>query len=310
MFFYTHLWYKEDMKLSAYARKIGVTYKTASRWYKAGKLRGYQMDTGTIIVDDSAHRPERVAIYARVSSSENHSNLDTQVERLSQYATAKGYHIDRVVKEVGSGVNDGRKQFLALLADEQVTRIVVEHQDRATRFGFRYIETFLQQQGRIVTRKHHYVVEIVYTKEIDPADVDADRAAAIDIGLNNVATVTSNQPGFVPLLINGRPLKALNPYYNKEKARLQRQLGANRHTSKRIDVLTEKRNRRVKAYLHTVSHRLIDRLIAAGIGTLIIGKNHGWKQGIKLGSRTSQNFVHIPHSIYRYAYLQSAVSGH
>ena len=137
------------MKLSDYAKKVGVTYKTAHRWFKAGKVRGYQMDTGTIIItEDQPVVTQRTAVYARVSSSENKVNLDTQAERLVRYCEAKGYQIDRVVKEVGSGVNDGRKKFLALLADEQITRIVVEHKDRATRFGFRYIETLLEQQGR------------------------------------------------------------------------------------------------------------------------------------------------------------------
>jgi predicted site-specific integrase-resolvase len=137
------------MKLSDYANKVGVTYKTAYRWFKAGKLRGYQMDTGTIIItEDQPAVTQRTAVYARVSSSQNKANLDTQAERLVRYCEAKGYQIDQVVKEVGSGVNDGRKKFLALLSDEQITRIVVEHKDRATRFGFRYIETLLEQQGR------------------------------------------------------------------------------------------------------------------------------------------------------------------
>ena len=137
------------MKLSDYAKKVGVTYKTAYRWFKAGKLRGYQMDTGTIIVtEDQPTAAQRTAVYARVSSSENKANLDTQAERLVRYCQAKGYQIHRVVKEVGSGVNDGRQKFLALLTDKEITRIVVEHKDRAMRFGFRYIEALLEQQGR------------------------------------------------------------------------------------------------------------------------------------------------------------------
>jgi len=87
---------------------------------------------------------ERSAIYARVSSTENHSNLDSQAERLLAYCTAKGYQIQRVVKEIGSGVNDSRPKFLKLLANPQITRIVVEHKDRATRFGMRYLETLLE----------------------------------------------------------------------------------------------------------------------------------------------------------------------
>ncbi len=83
----------------------------------------------------------RVAVYARVSSAEMKGLLETQAERLVHYCEAKGYQMHQVVKEVASGVNDQRPKFLALLADTTITTIVVEHKDRATRFGFHSIET-------------------------------------------------------------------------------------------------------------------------------------------------------------------------
>jgi putative resolvase len=140
------------MKLSEYARKVGVTYKTAWLWYKAGKLKGYRMDSGTIIIeaDEQATVSEKVVVYARVSSGENRENLARQAERLVGYCAAKGYQVHQVVKEVGSGVNDSRPKFLALLGDPTVTRLVVEHKERATRFGFRYLETLLAQQQRVI----------------------------------------------------------------------------------------------------------------------------------------------------------------
>jgi putative resolvase len=88
------------------------------------------------------------AIYARVSSAENGPNLDRQAERLTAYCEAKGYQISRIVKEIGSGVNDDRPKLLALLEDPSIGLIVVEHQDRVTRFGFRYLDTLLRNQGR------------------------------------------------------------------------------------------------------------------------------------------------------------------
>jgi len=138
------------MKLSDYAQKTGISYRTAWRWFKMGQIAGYQMDTGTIIIteSDEPEKMQKVAIYARVSSSENKSNLDTQTERLKDYCAAKGYQVHKIVKEVGSGINDNRPKLLKLLSDASITIIVVEHKDRLTRFGFRYIDVLLSQNER------------------------------------------------------------------------------------------------------------------------------------------------------------------
>ncbi|BAZ22977.1 resolvase-like protein [Kalymmatonema gypsitolerans NIES-4073] len=104
------------MKLSDYAKSLGISYLTAWRHYKAGKIPypTEQLPTGTVIVDYDPKKMSggvvKVAIYARVSSAENKENLDRQAERLSQYAMAKGYQIAYVIKEVGSGLNDNRKK--------------------------------------------------------------------------------------------------------------------------------------------------------------------------------------------------------
>lgn len=139
------------MRLKDYAIQKGVHYRTAYRWFKAGKIRGYQMDTGTIIItEDEMQRPMKVAVYARVSSAEMKDNLDQQADRLVGYCMAKGWKVHEIVKEVASGVNDNRHKFLKLLADDSITHIVVEHKDRATHFGFPYIETLLEQSGRYI----------------------------------------------------------------------------------------------------------------------------------------------------------------
>jgi predicted site-specific integrase-resolvase len=165
------------MKLSEYARRIGVSYKTAWRWWRAGKLDAHQAATGTIIVREpavvatSSPAAERVAIYARVSAAENRPNLESQADRLVAYCAAKGYQVHQVVKEVGSGVNESRPKFLKLLADPSIAVIVVEHKDRATRFGFRYLETLLEQQGRRV--------EVVNLADNGREDLVADLIAII-----------------------------------------------------------------------------------------------------------------------------------
>jgi putative resolvase len=142
------------MKLSQYAKKVGVTYRTAFRWWQTGQIKGYQLPSGTIVVTEGEERQERrseqIAIYARVSSHEHQANLERQAERLADYCAAKGYQVSKVVKEIASGVTDNRPKFLALLEDQRITRIVVEQKDRATPFGFRYLETLLSGQGRTI----------------------------------------------------------------------------------------------------------------------------------------------------------------
>ncbi len=79
-------------------------------------------------------------------------------------------------------------------------------------------------QVRIVPHASHYTVEVIYERPVTPADIDPTRVASVDIGLNNLAAVTFNQPGLAPFLVNGRPLKAINQWYNKRRARLQAKL--------------------------------------------------------------------------------------
>jgi len=136
-----------------------------------------------------------------------------------------------------------------------------------------------------------------YEREPELAVVDPSLYAGIDIGLNNLATVTANKRGFVSRIVNGRPLKSINQFYNKERARLQSHLSKHkRFTSHRLEQLTTKRTRKIDHYLHSAARRIIDLLVSEGRGHLVIGKNPEWKQEITLGKRTNQNFVSIPHA--------------
>ncbi len=152
-------------------------------------------------------------------------------------------------------------------------------------------------QVRIVPRSTHYIIEVVYSRTEAKADLDPALFASLDLGVTNLAALTSNQCGFVPLLVNGRPLKAWNQEYNKRRAALQAKLAKNnRFTSRKLEQLTDKRNRRIKHYLHVASHHIIDQLVQHRISTLIIGLNPLWKQEVEMGKRNNQSFVHIPHA--------------
>ncbi|MBV9705804.1 MAG: transposase [Chloroflexi bacterium] len=150
-------------------------------------------------------------------------------------------------------------------------------------------------QVRMVPKNGFYVVEVIYEKAIKQAEVNPAYYAGIDLGVNNLVALTANKPGFQSVLVNGRPVKSVNQFYNKRKADLQKQLG-HTGTTKRMERLTNTRNRRIEQYMHTASKRIIDLLVKEGIGVLVIGKNDGWKQEANMGKRNNQHFVQIPHA--------------
>ncbi len=135
------------MKLSDYAKELGVGYKTVWRLWKEGKIDAYQLPTGTVIVMEKIKNklPDKVYIYTRVSSRKNKDNLKKQADRLKEYAIARGYQIYKVIEEVGSGVNDNRKKLNQILMDKNYNKLIVEHKDRLTSFGFNYIQILFNQ---------------------------------------------------------------------------------------------------------------------------------------------------------------------
>jgi putative resolvase len=133
-----------DMKPSQYARRAGVTYKT-------GMLDAYQTPTGTIVVREGKNLTPtagRIALYARVSEASQKEDLERQLQRLKDYAAAKGYTVSKEVVEIASGLNDSRPKLTKLLSDPTIGTIIVERKDRLTRFGFEYIRQLLEVQNR------------------------------------------------------------------------------------------------------------------------------------------------------------------
>ena len=141
------------MKLSAWARRNGITHKTAWLWWKHGKLPvpARQMPTGTILVDVPEREEGHAAVlYAKVASADQKADLDRQVARLSSFAAERGWRVGKVVTEVGSGLNGPREGLIEVLRSPEYGKIVVEHRDRLARVGAEYIEAALAAQGRSV----------------------------------------------------------------------------------------------------------------------------------------------------------------
>ena len=166
---------------------------------------------------------------------------------------------------------------------------------------------------RIVPKGNHFIIEVLYDVEKPTVDEnDFSRVAFIDPGMNNLMTVTSNV--FSPILYNGRPAKAINQLYNKDRAKIQSRLpfrkpavGAPSYrqvnavlkpyqtkTSKLLQGITKNRNYRIHDLFHKITTHLVNHLVKNDVKVLIFGHNIGQKQDINLGSRTNQNFVFLP----------------
>jgi len=138
------------MKLSDWAKENGLDYKTAYRLYRSGKfpLPTEQLATGTILVHKMPKKNRDAALYARVSSSDQREDMERQMQRLRDFASANGLHVVKEVAEIGSGLNGKRKKLIKLLGDPKIGLIVVEHRDRLARFGSEYISIVLEASGR------------------------------------------------------------------------------------------------------------------------------------------------------------------
>jgi predicted site-specific integrase-resolvase len=158
-------------KISQFANKNNVTYRTVWNWIKGGKLVTETTDTGRVRIIIEENQQLKVAVYARVSSSENKDNLERQKERLISYCNAKGYMVYKTVAEVGSGLNDERKKLESILLDKNINLIVVEHKERLARFGVNYLQKLLELYGRRI--------EIVNPQSNDEDDLMQDFVSII-----------------------------------------------------------------------------------------------------------------------------------
>ena len=161
------------IKLSEYAKRNDVSYRTAWNWYKEGLIKEETKKTlsGSILVkiDDSIiENNYGVVLYARTSSSSNKKLIELQVDRLINYATAKGYKIKAIIKEFGSGMNDKRPKLSKILEEEKYDKIIVENKDRLTRFGFNWIQLLTGNRIEVINE----------SKEIDE-DITKDLISII-----------------------------------------------------------------------------------------------------------------------------------
>lgn len=153
------------------------------------------------------------------------------------------------------------------------------------------------RQVRVIPRNSQFIIEVVYSTD-EKYCSDTGKYVGVDIGLNNLAAVGGNS--ITPFLVNGRPLKSINQFYNKELAKLKSRQDTCKNKnvdSDKIRKLTQKRNNKVKDYMHKASRKLVNHLVDNGVSKIVIGHNKNWKQDINLGKSNNQKFVQIPFNI-------------
>lgn len=155
------------------------------------------------------------------------------------------------------------------------------------------------QQVRVIPKDKYLVIEIVYKiEDVEPL-VDNGRYVGIDLGLDNFVTITNNC-GLIPLIINGKGLKSINQYYNKQISHyrsIAKRVNKLDYTNK-MRKLTLTRNNKVENYIHKASRFLVDYCRDNDINTIIIGNNKNWKQNSKMNKKVNQNFISIPYGVF------------
>lgn len=168
--------------------------------------------------------------------------------------------------------------------------------------GFKIKPKFLEkenfnsfQQARFIPRGKKLVIELVYNIQEVVQKSNNDKYVGVDLGINNLATVCNNI-NLQPFVINGKPLKSVNQFYNKRVSHLRevckRMNG--KDYSKAMSRLTEKRNAKVDDYMHKASRLIVNYCLENDINTIVVGLNNDWKQNTAIGKRNNQNFVSIP----------------
>lgn len=149
-------------------------------------------------------------------------------------------------------------------------------------------------QVRIIPQATCYVVEVIYEKKEQDLNLNKDNVLSIDLGLNNLCSCISDV-GIKPFIVNGKIIKSFNQWYNKKRARLMSYIG-DKGTSRRLRQLNNYRNFWIDDHIHKISRYIVNHCIDNNIGSLVVGLNKGWKNGVNLGKRINQKFVEIPFS--------------
>lgn len=292
----SHPFYKELDKLCFLSKNLynSTLYTVRQRYFEIHKYLNYnavnKLFTDNKQVDYCA-LPRKVSKMTQQLVDKNFKSFFALLRLKQKGEYDEPINIPNYLDKVkGRQVVHYDKQALSFKAKEGFiklsgTNIYIPLTNDITKDIIRYV--------RIVPKPHNIIdVEIGYKTEVPEIEYN-NRIASIDLGINNLATVTSNI--FSPFIINGKPLKSINQYYNKHLADLKsfQMLKGNKKSTNRIKALTVKRNNKVTDYMHKATRLITNHLVSNNISLLVIGYNKGWKQDVNMSKKNNQKFVQI-----------------
>jgi len=142
-----------------------------------------------------------------------------------------------------------------------------------------------------------FKLQIMYESEqVLEQSQNIENWLSVDLGIDNLCTLTSNI--LAPVIVNGKPIKAINRFYNKAIAKEQSTLKKTNklHSSKKLNLLRTQRANKIQNEFHKIASFVEELVCSSNIDTVVIGYNKNWKVGVKLGKRTNQKFVQIPYT--------------
>ena len=292
----THKYYAELDNLCFLSKNLynATLYDVRQHYFSTGNYKNYnQVNFEFTHNNQSDYRvlPAKVAKHTQKLVDKNFKSFFALLKKKNQGKYDKPISIPKYLDKIkGREVVQYEKGAINTkgLANDEIklsgTNIVVK-----TKISQKAI-----QAVRIVPCNGYIKIEVLYKiQECNLKNKD-NNIASIDLGLNNLMTVafTNNKP----LIINGRPLKSINQYYNKKKAKYTSLVEKcnGEKTSKRLKRLYLKRFNKIDDYLHKSVSYLMNQLVSNNISTLVVGYNKNWKQDIGMGKVNNQNFTNIP----------------
>ena len=266
-------------------------YTTRQYFFENKKFLNYQSLTSIMIKDNNID-------YRRLPAKVSQQTLKLVEQNFKSFFNHLKVKKKNGIIKIPGYLKKNNGKFIVTYTNQAISKVELKNNIiklSKVNATFKTFKTNIQQV-RIVPKNNTIVIEVLYKVEDIESLSDNERYASIDLGLNNLATVSSNV--IKPFIVNGKPLKSINQYYNKRVSKLKSKLKNGKKSSSRIKNITDKRGNKIKDYLHKASTIIVNQLVSNDLNTLVIGNNKQWKQDINIGKRNNQNFVQIPHAIF------------